>query len=29
MNPFSDVGKEMFNPLNDDVGGKTYISPEY
>lgn len=29
MNSFSDVGKEMFNPLNDDVGGETYISPEY
>lgn len=29
MNYFSDVGKEMFNPLNDDIGGKTYISPEY
>lgn len=29
MNSFNDMGKEMLNPLNDDIGGKTYISPEY
>lgn len=29
MNSFNDMSKEMLNPLNDDIGGKTYISPEY
>ena len=29
MNSFNDMGKEMLNPLNDDIGGKAYISPEY
>ena len=29
MNSFNDMNKEKLNPLNDDVGGKTYISPEY
>lgn len=29
MNTFNDMGKDMLNPLNDDIGGKTYISPEY
>lgn len=29
MNSFNDMGKDMLNPLNDDIGGKTYISPEY
>jgi len=29
MNSFGEGVKDMFNPLNDDIGGKTYISPEY
>jgi len=29
MNTVGDSFKDMLNLMNDDIGGKTYISPEY